>query len=45
MTGAKMRRDNKRGFLVLTLKLSDITKVPIKQACNENEEKYKLGDY
>ena len=45
MTRAKMRRDNKRGFLVLTLKLSDITKVPIKQACDENEEKYQLGNY
>ena len=40
-----MRRDNKRGFLVLTLKLLDITKVLIKQACDENEEKYQLGDY
>ena len=45
MTGAKTRRDNKRGFLVLTLKLLDITKVLIKQACDENEEKYQLGDY
>ena len=45
MTRAKMRRDNKRGFLVLTLKLLDITKEPIKQACDENEEKYQLGDY
>ena len=45
MTRAKTRQDNKRGFLVLTLKLPDITKVPIKQACDENEEKYQLGDY
>ena len=45
MTRAKTRRENERGFSVLTLKLLDITKVPIKQACDENEEKYKLGDY
>ena len=45
MTRAKTRRDNKRGFLVLTLKLPDITKVPIKQAWDENEEKYQLGNY
>ena len=45
MTRAKTKRDKKEVFLVLTLKLPDITKVPIKQACDENEEKYQLGDY